>query len=117
VLDEHVDPAVAALLCKRGVDALATKDWQRGQWLGSSDEVLLQAARADERILVTYDVHTIADLTVKWARDGLQHSGVILVSEKSIRRGGIAGLVGAVENLLTLYEGQSLQNLVLFAGS
>jgi hypothetical protein len=91
------------------------QEWQGGEWLGSSDETLLHAAGADGRTLITYDVHTIPDLTADLARAGIEHGGVILVSERSIGRGDIAGLVGAVETLLLLYEGQSLQNLVLFA--
>ena len=59
VLDEHVNPFVAAVLREHGYDAVAMREWDGGRWLGSSDESLLRAALADDRTLVTYAVHTI----------------------------------------------------------
>lgn len=51
-LDEHVNPAIAAGLRRRGIDVLTT---QEAGMLSASDEQLLELATREGRIIFTQD--------------------------------------------------------------
>jgi predicted nuclease of predicted toxin-antitoxin system len=103
LLDVHVAPAVARALRGDGIDALAMREWQNGSHLDASDEVILVLARADERTLVSYDCRTIPTLLKEFAETGQQHSGVILVDERTIRQADVGGLVRALRSLVRVH--------------
>lgn len=50
--DEHVAPAIAVGLRKRGIDTLTVAD---AGLLGADDEELLEFVRAEKRVIVTQD--------------------------------------------------------------
>lgn len=60
-------------------------------------------ALADERTLVTYDCRTIPTLLKEFAETGQQHSGVILVDERTIRQADVGGLVRALRSLVRVH--------------
>lgn len=114
LLDEHVSPGVARLLRERGVDAVALRDWHRGQFLSLADDEVLRAAHQEQRTLVTFDVHSIPLVIRFFAESGIDHSGVVFVSVKTIGQGDVPGLARALERLVALQGDTALQNQVLF---
>jgi predicted nuclease of predicted toxin-antitoxin system len=67
-LDEHIDPAIAEGLRRRGIDVTTTA----GAGLqGTTDEEHLAFARAEHRILVTHD-----DDYLRLHQRGIPHAGI-----------------------------------------
>ena len=114
LLDEHISPRVASGLRERGLDALAFVEWHGGTFLKQPDDELLLAAHREGRTLVTYDVNTIPALLRQFTAAGIDHSGVIFVSSRTIRHDDIGGLVRALEKLLTQAAPGDLRNQQLF---
>ena len=67
-LDEHLDPAVAAGLRRRGIDVSTTLE---AGLAGASDEEQLRYAFATGRVLVTRDRHFLV-----LHSQGLAHAGI-----------------------------------------
>src|SRR5271170_3820950 len=101
LLDEHISPAVAVGVRRRAREVVihAVRDWSGGILLGEDDAVCLKAAAAQSLTLVTYDRRTIAPLLRLWAEEGVHHTGVIFVDQKTIPQGDIGGLVWALSAL------------------
>lgn len=102
LLDEHISPDVAEGLCRQNQTAfvVAMMEWEKGNFLGQEDAVVLEAAAKQGLTFVTYDQRTIPDLLQTWAAEGRDHSGVIFVSRKTITSANIGGLVRALNKLL-----------------
>ena len=64
--------------------------------MGAADEVVLREAQKQRLTLVTFDLRTIPPLLRSWSEQGFDHSGVILVDERTIAQGDIGGLVKAL---------------------
>ena len=91
-LDEHVDPAIAEGLRRRGIDVLTTVE---AGLLNASDEQQMALAEAQGRVLVTHD----ADF-LRMGREGRNHSGIIYCHQQSRSIGEIVrSLVLMWENL------------------
>lgn len=103
--DEHISPVVARQVLQRcrGLDIKAIRDWESGHFLGAKDELILQEAHQQGLTLVTFDLRTIPPLLRAWAEQGVDHSGVILVDEKTIDQADIGALV---TSLVALAKGQ-----------
>lgn len=99
LLDEHLGPALADALVKRGVDAVALTAWHDGRYLEASDEAILTAGAADHRVLVTYDQRTIPPLLRLWGEGGRGHAGVVFIDHRTIAPNDIGGLVRALVEL------------------
>jgi predicted nuclease of predicted toxin-antitoxin system len=99
LLDAHIPTAVSRSLQSTGIDAVTVSGWQNGQWRSASDELILEAARADERALVTYDCRTIPLLLKAWAEEGRSHAGIVFVDSRTIRPNDVGQLVRALQNL------------------
>ena len=67
-LDEHVDPAIADGLRRRGIDVTTTLD---AGLVSASDEQQLAYARSQSRVIVTFDDDFLAA-----ASHGVTHSGI-----------------------------------------
>jgi predicted nuclease of predicted toxin-antitoxin system len=100
LLETHVHGALAAQLQRHGVDAIAVQDWQAGRYRNAPDEIVLVAAAAEGRVIVTFDLKTFSELLKVWAETGQRHAGVILV----LRREGAAQDIGRLlRALLSLH--------------
>ena len=102
LLDEHVPPALAEELPRHEprLDAVALQVFREGALLGEPDPVILTAAAADRRTLVTYDLKTIPPLLKAWAEAGQQHGGVIFVDRRTLEPSDVGGLIRALNVLL-----------------
>ena len=102
-LDEHVDPAIAEGLRRRGIDALTTAE---AGLLNASDEKQMALAEAQGRVLVTHD----ADF-LRIYRTGKIHPGIIYCHQQSRSIGEIVrSLVLMWENL----EAGEMKNHIQF---
>jgi hypothetical protein len=117
LLDVHVAPAIARALQQDGIDVLAVRDWQGGLYRDASDTLILTAALADGRTLVTYDCRTIPTLLKEWAETGRQHGGVVLVDERTIKQADVGGLVRALRALVALHGGEVWLDRVVYLQS
>jgi len=100
-LDEHVAPAVAAGLRRRGVDVTTTVE---AGLIGASDEQQLAFATENDRVLVTRDRHFLV-----LASQGLSHAGIAFW--RSNRR-GIGQLVLDLTLLWRVYEADDMTTRV-----
>ncbi|MGH2354396.1 MAG: DUF5615 family PIN-like protein [Chloroflexota bacterium] len=114
LLDEHISPRAAVSLRARGRDVLGLQEWRGGRFLKMPDDVLLRAAHEEGRTLVTYDVNTIPAQLRRFAAAGIEHSGVIFVSSRTISYDDIGGLVRALEKLLDERAADDLRNQQIF---
>lgn len=96
--DEQISPAVAKEARKRlrRIDIVAMRDWEGGHFLAASDEMVLQEAHKQKLTLVTFDLRTIPPLLRLWAEHGIDHSGVILMDNRTFAQNDIGGLVDAL---------------------
>ena len=101
LLDEMMDPAVAAGLQARGHDVVAVSDVRTLR--GLPDHGILAVARADDRLVVTEDRGDYRRLAAAEVRSGGQHPGLILTSDRRWPRGHprtLGRLVRALDALL-----------------
>lgn len=114
LLDEHISPSVARGLSATGIEVAPLRDWQGGAYLEAADDLILQAAHADRWTLVTYDLRTIPPLLKLMAEQGVSHSGVVLVDERSLAQNDIGGLIRALTRLVGSLGSASWENRVVF---
>jgi len=77
----------------------AMLEWDNGSLIGQDDAACLRTAAAHGLTLVTYDRRTIPPLLKAWTEEGLHHTGVIFVDEKTISPASIGPLVRALVDL------------------
>jgi predicted nuclease of predicted toxin-antitoxin system len=80
LLDEHISSLVAARLQALGHEAIAVA--KRDGLRGASDDRIREAAAAEDRVLVTYDLRDFGSLGARMAAAGDPHPGIILVSSR-----------------------------------
>jgi len=100
LLDAHISPAIARALRALGIDIYALSEWCDGKYLNEDDDVILAAAFADERTLVTYDERTYPAILTAMAQEGLSHAGVIYVKSRTIRQHDVGGLIRALRAMV-----------------
>lgn len=107
LLDEHISSKVAHGLKRQlplaDVECILT--WQGGAHLGSPDDVILNNALRDWRVVVTYDLATMPSAIQSMASDHGQHPGVLFVDTKTIRPNDIGGLVRALQSFVLMHAG------------
>jgi hypothetical protein len=91
------------------------QEWRGGFYVSRPDEEILLAAQQEQRTLVTYDVRSIPALLTRFLDSGIEHAGVILISQKTVPPQDVAGIVSSLERLLRLHGDRGLRNGVLFA--
>lgn len=97
-MDEQLSPRIAALLREAGHDVVAVAE--RGELVGSSNAVLLEAATNEERAVITNNVKDFRPLAAERLAQGHTHAGLILVpSTRTRTRSAIAVLASAIEKL------------------
>ncbi len=97
LLDEQINPTVAAELRRKGYDVITANEIGTR---GATDPEQLAAAASAHRALVTYNVSDFQELLMEWAQKGLTHWGLIFVSEKTISQRSVGPLVLALQRLL-----------------
>lgn len=97
-LDESVDPAVAAGLHGRGVDATTAREQRL---LGASDQAQLNSAIASVRVLVTHDRDFL-----RMAAAGAFHPGIAYSPPQVLSIGEI------VRRLVQLWRDNQAEDLV-----
>jgi hypothetical protein len=103
LLDEHLTPEIAEQVRAHNpnIPIVSIHHWRGGVYRGQPDELILEAAHEERLTLVTYDQRTIPPLVEWWGAEGRSHSGLIMVSEKSILSNHLGALV---RSLLGLWE-------------
>jgi hypothetical protein len=114
--DEHISPSVAKQAARRcrGISIIPLRDWEGGHFLSASDEVVLREAHERGLTLVTFDVRTLPPLLRCWAEQGIDHSGVVLVDQRTLKQHDIGGLTTALCALWREQKRLSWTNRVLF---
>ncbi|HEV3024555.1 MAG TPA: DUF5615 family PIN-like protein [Pirellulales bacterium] len=102
-LDEHVDPAIAAALRRRGIDVTTTVE---ASLRTSPDEHHLEHAQAEGRVIVTHDGDFL-----RMDRRGTSHPGVAYCRQGERSMGQI---VEMLELIWEVYSPEEMQNRVEF---
>ncbi len=97
LLNEQINPRVAAELRAKGYDVAAAEEISTR---GASDLEQLAGAASEQRALVTYNIADFLELLAEWAHRGLTHWGIIFVSEGTISQRSVGPLIQALERLL-----------------
>ena len=68
LLDEQISPEIAKQIGKKRTDIpiFMIQTWHNGNYLGISDEIILNAAAAEKLTLITYDQKTIPPILSEW---------------------------------------------------
>jgi predicted nuclease of predicted toxin-antitoxin system len=74
-LDEHIHPAVANGLRRRGIDVTTAAD---AGLRGATDEEHLAFARAERRVIVTHD-----DDDLRLHQQGIPHAGIVYCRQQT----------------------------------
>jgi hypothetical protein len=93
------------------------QSWEGGHFLSASDELVLQEAHKQRLTLVTFDLRTIPPLLRSWAEQGIDHSGVILVDDRTIAQNDIGGLVAALCAVWKAQRDLDWTNRVIYLGA
>lgn len=104
LLDEMYPPRLAQELVRRGHDVRAVVD--RPELRALDDEVLLLAATAEGRALVTENVVDLPEIAAALEAEGREHRGIVLVSSRTFPRTerGFGQLLRALDAYLTEHE-------------
>jgi hypothetical protein len=95
-LDEHVSPAVAEGLRRRGIDVTTTVD---AGLSGAQDADHLRFARQEQRVLVTHD----RDFP-RWHAMGIPHSGIAYCYQQKYSVGELVRVLLLLKDCLTAEE-------------
>lgn len=105
-LDNHLSPTVARALRDRGHDVVALQEAPRSV-RELSDELLLDQAAHEERVFVTYNVRDFVHLHRSYLAAGRSHSGIAVISYRTIRQDDIGGQIRALEAILVRHRDSS----------
>ena len=83
LLDEQLSPRIAELLRNRGQDVQAVAD--RDDLAGQSDRMILDAAAAEDRAVITNNVKDFRPLAAERLAQGASHAGLILLPSTRTR--------------------------------
>ena len=116
LLDEHISPVVAEQAKRKctGIDILTIHHWRKGHFLGAKDSVFLPEAIREGFTLVSYDQRTIRPLLRDWIEQGVDHTGIIFIDERSIPPNDFGGLVRALSALWKSERHSEWKNRVVF---
>lgn len=95
LLDAHLSLLLAIELQRRHIEAVQLARWLDGHYRQKCDSEILDRAREDNRVLVTYD-QEIEVLLRSWSASGRHHAGVILIDDKTICQHDIGGQLRAL---------------------
>jgi len=104
LLDEHFDYAIAEELRRGGVDAVAVKE-ERPDLEATDDDVVLRAATAESRVVVTNNVRDYAPLVEDFGLRGEIQFGVLFTDDETFPRSA-EGIGLLVRSLATFVAGK-----------
>lgn len=104
LLDEQFPPDIARRLRERGHDVIAVGE--RSDLVSTDDETLLASSAAEGRALFTNNVRDFIPIATRWAGEGRSHDGLLLVSDRTLRRSrnAIGAYVRALDGLLQAHS-------------
>ncbi len=112
LLDEHINPAVAVQLRRKGYDAVSI--YESGG-AGGGDTEVLELATSQHRAIVTFNITDFEALAAQWFARGMSHGGIVLVHSKTIPQQSVGGLVRALAKLADQFPGpRALEDQVIF---
>jgi predicted nuclease of predicted toxin-antitoxin system len=99
LLDEQLSPRIAELLRHRGHDVQAVIE--RRDPAGRTDRLILEAAAAEERVVITNNVKDFRPLAAQRLARGESHAGLILLpSSRTRTRAAVEMLAEAIDQIL-----------------
>jgi predicted nuclease of predicted toxin-antitoxin system len=110
LLDEMYSPQIASELRHRGHDVVAVSE--RAELVGRGDEELLALMAEEGRAIVTNNVDDFVPLVQAAAVAGIEHSGVLFTSDRSLPRSK-AGIGRYVEVLGALLAAHPVDDALL----
>ncbi|MGK7936728.1 MAG: DUF5615 family PIN-like protein [Xenococcaceae cyanobacterium] len=116
LLDEQISPEIAKQITKKRVDIeiFTLYTWQKGYYLGVSDEVILKAAAKEELTFITYDQKTIPPILFEWGQANINHAGVVFIDYRSITPNNFGALVRAIIWLWDTQNQGNWQNRIVY---
>ena len=96
LLDSRLPRALAERLRRHQVDCLALAEWLGGDYLDAPDDLLLEAALNEQRVLVSADCRTLPILVKDWGESKRHHAGIVLIDGRSQCLADIGSLVRAI---------------------
>lgn len=103
LLDEHLSPVIAEQVRARNphIPIVSLHHWRGGRLRRTADDLILAAVYEEQLTLVTYDQRTILPIIQWWGSEGRPHSGLIMVSERTVASNNYGALV---RRLIALWE-------------
>ena len=116
LLDEQISPEVAKQINRKysEIPIFSIHSWQNGNFLGVSDEEILQAAKLEQFTLITYDQKTIPPILVEWGQANIDHAGIVFIDYRSISPSNFGELVKAIVWLWKTQNNSSWQNRIVY---
>jgi predicted nuclease of predicted toxin-antitoxin system len=96
MLDEDISDRVAIGLRVRGADAVSVHELGRDN-RRIPDDVQLEYAVGQGRVLVTYNRGDFQLLDARWREEGRLHAGICWCLEQTISRQDVGGLIRALQ--------------------
>jgi predicted nuclease of predicted toxin-antitoxin system len=96
LLDEMIGPRVAVALREEQWDVVALVE--RTDLRALADELVLEHASAEGRLLVTRNVSDFARLDQRWRSEDRSHAGIVMVTESAFPQS--RNLIGALVSAL-----------------
>ena len=98
-----------------GIDTATLPDWQDGRLREASDEEILESAHSERRTVATYDLSSIPSVLQQLAGAGIDHSGVIFFSAKSVPQAEVGLQISCLREFARRFEPNDLLNGALWA--
>ena len=116
LLDEQISPEIAKQIDSKHpeIPIFTIYTWQKGYYLGVSDEIILKAAASEQLTLITYDQKTIPPILSEWGQANISHAGVIFIDYRSISPNNFGGLVRAIIWLWDTQSQGDWQNRIVY---
>jgi predicted nuclease of predicted toxin-antitoxin system len=116
LLDEQISPEIAQQIKNKRPDIpiFTIHLWQKGYYLGVSDEIILKAATEERLTLITYDQKTIPPILSEWGTANINHAGVIFIDYSSIPPNNFGKLVKAIIWLWDTQNKRDWQNRIVY---
>jgi hypothetical protein len=116
LLDEQISPEIVKQVNSKHstIPIFTIHTWQKGFYLGVSDEIILKAAAEEGLTLITYDQKTIPPILSEWGQRNINHAGVIFIDYRSIPPNNFGGLIRAIIWLWDTQSQEVWQNRIVY---